>query len=209
MSIRLRTIFLAECPFCRKARGHKGLPRLGDFSEPLVSEWHPTKNGKLTPNNVSKGSSKRVWWQCLKDPTHEWEATVTSRTQHQKGCPICSGFYPSETNSLQAKFPELAQEWHAEKNGDLTPGDIKAGSGQKVWWQCQTHPEHVWQAQVKNRTILNSGCPYCSRENASQEFSDALVDSVSSNTDFYRTFSESIKNLEDLLNIELENSRRG
>ena len=26
----------------------------------LAAEWHPTKNGELTPSNISSGSSKKV-----------------------------------------------------------------------------------------------------------------------------------------------------
>ena len=27
----------------------------------LVKEWHPTKNGELTPNDFTHGSGKKVW----------------------------------------------------------------------------------------------------------------------------------------------------
>ena len=30
----------------------------------LVKEWHPTKNGELTPNDFTYGSNKKVWWRC-------------------------------------------------------------------------------------------------------------------------------------------------
>ncbi|MBF0217854.1 MAG: zinc-ribbon domain-containing protein [Candidatus Omnitrophica bacterium] len=36
----------------------------------LAKEWHPTKNGKLTPKDVTPGSDRKVWWQCKKG--HEW-----------------------------------------------------------------------------------------------------------------------------------------
>jgi len=26
--------------------------------------WHPIKNGKLTPFDVSHGYDKKVWWMC-------------------------------------------------------------------------------------------------------------------------------------------------
>ena len=32
----------------------------------LVKEWHPTKNGDLTPNDFTHGSGKKVWWLCPK-----------------------------------------------------------------------------------------------------------------------------------------------
>lgn len=30
----------------------------------LIKECHPTKNGGLTLQQLSKGSNKKVWWVC-------------------------------------------------------------------------------------------------------------------------------------------------
>ena len=30
----------------------------------IAKEWHPTKNGKLTPLDVSQGQAIKVWWRC-------------------------------------------------------------------------------------------------------------------------------------------------
>jgi hypothetical protein len=37
----------------------------------LVKQWHPTKNGTLTPMAVAPYSNKKVSWICRKG--HEWE----------------------------------------------------------------------------------------------------------------------------------------
>ena len=57
----------------------------------LVKEWHPTKNGDLTPEDFTYGSGKKVWWLCPKG--HEWETKINKRTRKDKptGCPNCSG----------------------------------------------------------------------------------------------------------------------
>jgi hypothetical protein len=39
----------------------------------LANEWHPTKNGELSPYDVTNGSNKKVWWKCAKGNDHEWE----------------------------------------------------------------------------------------------------------------------------------------
>ncbi len=52
-------------------------------------EWHPSKNAGLTPFDVVAGSNKKLWWQCLESPDHEWQATVANRT-HGRGCPRCN-----------------------------------------------------------------------------------------------------------------------
>ena len=38
---------------------------LNEFKE-LIAEFHPTKNGDLVIDNLSSGSHKKFWWQCIK-----------------------------------------------------------------------------------------------------------------------------------------------
>ena len=40
----------------------------------FCEEWHPTKNGDLTPNDVTPGSGQVVWWTCKKG--HDYAARV-------------------------------------------------------------------------------------------------------------------------------------
>ena len=44
----------------------------------LVSEWSE-RNFPLTPDNITYGSNKRVWWKgsC----GHEWQASVKARSK--------------------------------------------------------------------------------------------------------------------------------
>ena len=50
----------------------------------LVAEWSE-KNLPLTPDKITFGSNKRVWWKgsC----GHEWQASVKARSSGEK-CPI-------------------------------------------------------------------------------------------------------------------------
>lgn len=53
----------------------------------LVSEWSE-KNSPLTPDTVTFGSNKTVWW---KGPCgHEWQTSIKARSAGEQ-CPICSG----------------------------------------------------------------------------------------------------------------------
>ena len=61
---------------------------LADKHPELVKEWHPTKNGKLTPYNVSCGSDYNAWWLCSKCG-HEWQTAVNKRTHEKTGCKNC------------------------------------------------------------------------------------------------------------------------
>ena len=126
----------------------------------LVKEWHPTKNGDLTPENITHGSHKKVWWLCNKGHSHY--STVSNRTsKNATGCPECSGNKVGEDNNLLALFPEVAKEWHPTKNSSFTPSQVSYGSEKKVWWLCPKG--HTYDSQVNHRTRKDSrGCPYCS-----------------------------------------------
>ena len=92
----------------------------------LVDEWHPTKNGELTPGSISFGSVKKVWWRCARG--HEWEASPNNRSKGQ-GCPYCSGRRALVGfNDLATVEPDIAATWHPAKNGDLTPDQVTRGS---------------------------------------------------------------------------------
>lgn len=92
----------------------------------LASEWHPVKNGNLTPNDVGAGSGKRVWW--LGKCGHEWDAIVSSRN-NGNGCPYCSNQKILENyNDLATINKELAKEWNYEKNKDLLPTMVSSAS---------------------------------------------------------------------------------
>ena len=135
----------------------------------LAKEWHPTKNGNLTPYDVSAGMNKRVWWQCKHG--HEWQALVRNRAVLNRNCPYCSGRYPivGETD-LATTHPEIAKQWHPTLNGDLKPTDVTYGSNKKVWWQCEYG--HEWQATVSSRTAMTLGCPYCSNKAVLEGYND-------------------------------------
>lgn len=127
----------------------------------LASEWHPSLNGDLTPFDVTSGNSTiEIWWQCLENPKHIWEAKICDRVNN--GCPYCSGFYPSEGYNLLIINPKLCEEWDYIKN-DKKPEEYTPGSGQYVWWKCNKC-DHEWETQISNRNGNNSGCPECIKD---------------------------------------------
>jgi len=77
------------CPFCA---GHlvSVTNSLARVNPEIAKEWHPSKNRELTPDDVTSGTHKKVWWQCL-DNGHEWPAPVHGRTGRDgTRCPACS-----------------------------------------------------------------------------------------------------------------------
>ena len=71
------------CLYCANKRVLAGFNDLMTTRPNLAKEWHPTRNGQLTPNDVTYGSYKLIWWQCKEG--HEWQARVYKK----KGCPYC------------------------------------------------------------------------------------------------------------------------
>jgi glutaredoxin len=151
--------FGRSCPYCSNQRVLIGYNDLSSQKPELVKEWHPTKNGDLTPQQITFGSTKKVWWQC--NQGHEWYAVIASRSRGA-GCPQCSTQRAKgEKRFLSEANPTIVAEWHPTKNGELTPSLITCGSKKRVWWQCSSG--HEWEAVVKNRTIGGTGCPICYR----------------------------------------------
>jgi predicted secreted protein len=147
------------CPFCvGRRRPHQVAHDVVASAPHLVAEWHPTKNRKLTPRDVTLGSGRVVWWKCPKGPDHAWRCAVGDRLK--QGCPFCANMRVSSTNSLAAVAPEIAAEWHPTKNRKLTPHDVIAGSPRRVWWKCPKGPDHEWPTSIANR-VGGTGCPCC------------------------------------------------
>lgn len=147
------------CPYCSGQKVAAGMNDLASCYPQIAAQWHPAKNGKLTPQDVPAGSNRRVWWQCRLG--HVWQTTVYSRTQEKTDCPYCTnrkvlrGF-----NDLRSRYPQIAAQWHPAMNGSLKPEEVTVGSRKKAWWIC---PEgHIWKTVVYSRTgSRKTGCPVC------------------------------------------------
>ena len=86
-----RTVSKEGCPYCSGQRVLKGFNDLATIFPKIAAQWHPTKNEGLTPEDVTCGSAKRVWWKCSVCGW-EWKAVIYSRAGAQRcGCPNCAG----------------------------------------------------------------------------------------------------------------------
>lgn len=139
---------------------------LGALYPELITEWHPTKNGDLTPFSVTPASALKVWWLCSKCG-HEWKAAVAARKNGRR-CPRCVGIVITPgVNDLATFRPDLALEWHPTKNGDLLPTNVSRSSGRHAWWIC-SKCGYEWQAIINSR-YYGSGCPMCARRRRSKK----------------------------------------
>lgn len=157
-SVHTRTSGGSGCPYCANRGTLPGMSLVAAEPE-LAKQWHPTKNGTLTPEQVAPGTHRAVWWRCPQG--HEWRAQVKSRTGGA-GCPVCANkrVIPG-VNDLGTSHPELAAQWHPEKNNALIPQKVVAGTCRKVWWRCEQG--HEWQASIQSR-VKGRGCPVCANK---------------------------------------------
>lgn len=105
----------SACPYCSglKVNHTNSLEAL--YPE-IAKQWHPTKNGSLTPSSVSSGNDKKVWWRCERSAEHDWKASIGDRTRGT-GCPSCS---PQTSlneirifTELETLFPGVRQRFKA------------------------------------------------------------------------------------------------
>jgi hypothetical protein len=136
----------------------------------LVQQWDHERNGSLSPETVSAGAGRPIWWRCPRGSDHVWRAKPNNRTRGA-GCPFCANHRVSSTNNLSVCFPRIAAEWHPSKNGRTSPRDVLAGSSRVCFWQCSKRPEHEWRAGVRDRTRGHSACPYCTHRRVSRDVS--------------------------------------
>ncbi len=144
--------------WCHVCAGYTKQGTVGVVSEStLISQWDYGRN-TLNPNEVSLGSSKKVWWKCDQGPDHTWEASVGNRSKG-RGCPFCANKKLSVTNSVKVVRPDLLSLWDYSKN-EIGPEDYIISSSKKVWWKCDRGPDHVWHRSIRQEAV-SKGCPYC------------------------------------------------
>lgn len=155
------------CPYCAGVKVLVGFNDLKSRQPELIAQWDAVRNGSLKPDQITEGSSQKVWWKCEKG--HSWKAAPYIRAKGH-GCPYCAnkqvltGF-----NDLETVFPELAAQWHPAKNGEKTPRDVIATTHDAAWWLCKKG--HAWRATVASRT-RGCGCPVCANKVALPGFND-------------------------------------
>jgi len=122
----------------------------------LMKQWFYENNTNLNPLELTAYSNYKVWWVCSKG--HKWQATINNRS-NGSNCPVCSGRKVLKGfNDLKTKNPQLASEWHYEKNGALLPEHVPASSTKRVWWKCKE--SHEFEGYIYSRN-QGSRCPYC------------------------------------------------
>lgn len=86
---------------------------LSETNPELGTQWHPSKNGDVTSQDVIAGTSRKIWWLC--DLGHEWQASGNARVVGS-ACPPCArNILTTGVNDLATVNPTLAEQWHPKK----------------------------------------------------------------------------------------------
>jgi hypothetical protein len=117
----------------------------------VAAQWHSELNGVLTPDLVTAGSGKKVWWKCSNQ--HEFNRSIYTQVRFQN-CPYCSGKRASQENNLRLLFPEIAKEWHPTLNGKLRPEDVTYASNKKIWWLCKKNMNMMRRLIIEQLLII-------------------------------------------------------
>ncbi len=112
-SVSNRVRRMSRCPFCQGRKASRKHSLAAAFPQ-IAAEWHPRRNGGLTPSDVTPYAHRRVWWLCARG--HEWSTRVNARTRRSRPCPGCAG------KALPVGGPRLArvhERTRATAAGDL------------------------------------------------------------------------------------------
>ena len=159
----------AGCPRCAGEVVWLGKNDLETTFPDALRIWNYEKNS-IKPTQIMGKSHKKVWWKC-DICNFEWQAPVYNVVVGH-GCPACANKVVREGyNDLNTTHPILAQEWLFEKNLNLLPNNVMAGSQKKVWWKC-SKCGYEWLAAIYSRASNGKGCPACANRVVSQGFND-------------------------------------
>lgn len=166
---RTQKIGPENCPYCAGKRSNA--PSLFSLFPYLLKRWHPEKNVvidketgetlQIEPDTILADSRKKHWFICHSG--HCYQASAVEVAENSDRCQSCA-ILPNCVDNVR---PEITEQWHGKRNGELTPWNTAAGSAKPVWWRCKAGPDHEWQAKVYKRALEKNGCPFCANKRLS------------------------------------------
>ena len=175
-----RVYMKAGCSICR---GYSADPTtsLAALCPGLAREWHPDRNGRRTPHDVTPGSRHNVWWTC-RDCTFEWSARISSRALDGNGCRRCAGqeALPGDPATLAVAHPDLYVELDAPAvvAMGIDPLAVHVRSNRKLPWVCRVDSSHRWTTSSAAR-MNGCVCPRCPSLGWSSAVQRRLLDLIS------------------------------
>lgn len=156
------------CPYCAGKKVWPGFNDFATYHPELLKYWDTERNGAITPQSVTYGTSVSVWWKC--DRGHSYDMPVVEK-HHGYGCPICSVARLTSENNFATLHPDLLSEWDFQRNL-IKPTSISSYSKNKVWWKCPRG--HLYSMAPSDR-VFGHGCPTCNLTRRTSFFEEALA----------------------------------
>lgn len=145
------------CPACSGRVATAGKTDLKTLLPQLAEEWCYENNSDLTPQDVSPGSNKKIWW-CCKKCGHIWQAAIYSRTAGRR-CPLCGEARRRETERMsQEEFEDKLYK----KNPQITVLRKYTNNKTKIECECKLCGNR-W-SPIPNSLLRGRGCPICARK---------------------------------------------
>lgn len=141
-----------NCPYCKGFRvNHTN--SFASRNPDKINEWNYKRNGSITPEDVTYGSKKKIWWIC--DKGHEWIATPNDRSSDYN-CPKCKSSKGEvkinnilEKNNI--KF-EYNYKFGDCKNKNKLPFDFYIDNKIIIEYDGEVHFNPIRYTKNKNKT---------------------------------------------------------
>ncbi|MBQ6126592.1 MAG: zinc-ribbon domain-containing protein [Erysipelotrichaceae bacterium] len=134
----------------------------------VLSEWAYDLNGSLTPDKITLGSHKKVWWICSKC-NQPYQQSIKTKIKAGLGCESCNKTAANNRRTQEkiasgkiksvADYPLLLKEW----NDPRDPKTVSYGNDKHALWKCSACGNE-FSMIVKARTIQGQGCSKCGRK---------------------------------------------
>lgn len=88
---------------------------------------------------------------------------VRPSTYLRSGCQFCqvASIDPAQRPTVRAALPEIAEQWHPDKNGKYTPDNVGPDSKRTIWWRSDCCKQE-WPEPVRDRNkYKRQRCPEC------------------------------------------------
>lgn len=150
----------ARCPKCGRAAAGKSSGKSRMLTHETFAERAVACCPDIEITGRYAGANTRLTVRCRRCG-YEWDA-FPATVLRSCSCPCCTNRVAvTGINDLATTHPQIAAEWNHERNGELEPTDVVAGSSKRVWWRC--HEGHEWQAIIYRRKAGSGNCPVCGK----------------------------------------------
>lgn len=124
----------------------------------LAKEWHPTKNGNITPDLIIAETHDKYYWLCPEG--HTYKASPKNRIRMNSGCPYCAGQKILKGfNDLETTHPEIALDFDNTKN-DRKSFEVGKGCSDYFWFKCHKCGYEFYY-QLSTYVARGGKCPVC------------------------------------------------